>query len=140
VAGVIAISTLWGGLFLAFRHWRAAYRDRAAQGAARVARAIGPLTEISPPGTTPAAWQRVVVETRAMLLTLTASNLLDRAGVDALGAEIDARVARARARPETALDELAGLWDDLAARAGPVVGRHPRPAPLPPPWPVRRPP
>jgi hypothetical protein len=53
-----------------------------------------------------------------------------------LRADLAARVARARARPETARSELAGLWDDLAARAGPnLVNRHPRPGLLSPPRP-----
>jgi hypothetical protein len=71
-----------------------------------------------------------------MLVTLTASNLLDLDQMRDLRADLAARVARARARPETARSELAGLWDDLAARAGPnLVNRHPRPGLLSPPRP-----
>jgi hypothetical protein len=63
-------------------------------------------------------------------VTVTSSNLLDMAGLKSLRGEVAARVARAR--PETALSELAGLWDDLQARAGPVLDRHARPKLLPP--------
>jgi hypothetical protein len=131
-AAVLGVLVLWGGLFLAFRHWRTDYRERAAFGLARVVKAVDPLATIVPsPDVDPAAWRAAVSETRALLVTLTASNLLDRPGMAALGAEIDARVSRARARPATAPAELAALWDDLEARAGPVVARHRRPAALP---------
>ena len=84
-----------------------------------------------PAGVSPEAWRDAVSETHAMLVTVTASNLLDMAALRSLRGEVAARVARAR--PETALSELAGLWDDLHARAGPVLDRHPRPKLLPPP-------
>jgi hypothetical protein len=137
-AAVLGVLVLWGGLYLAFRLWRSGYRDRAAFGLERVVRAIEPLAEVVPPGegavgeVSPAAWRRAVADSRAMLVTLTTSNLLDRPQMDALGADIDARVARARARPATACAELAGLWNDLQERAGFVIDHHPRPALLPP--------
>jgi hypothetical protein len=128
---VLGVLVLWGVLSLAFRDWRARYRARAAFGATQVATAIDPLAEVVPPGIAPDAWRRAVAETHAMLVTLTASNLLDLAQMHALRAEVRARVARAR--PETARDELAGLWNGIADRAEPVLEtRHPRPELLPP--------
>ncbi|HMB05158.1 MAG TPA: hypothetical protein VKP69_15645 [Isosphaeraceae bacterium] len=128
---VLGVLVLWGVLTLVFRDWRARYRARAAFGATQVATAIDPLAEVVPPGIAPDAWRRAVAETHAMLVTLTASNLLDLAQMRALRGEVLARVARAR--PETARDELAGLWDGLSDRAEPVLGtRHPRPKLLPP--------
>jgi hypothetical protein len=128
---VLGMLVLAGLLALVFRDWRARYRERAAFGARQVAAAIDPLAQVVPPGIAPEAWRQAVAETHAMLVTLTASNLLDLAQMQALRAEVLARVARAR--PESARDELAGLWDDIADRAEPVVGtRHPRPKLLPP--------
>lgn len=133
-SAVLGVLVLWGGLDLAFRQWRASYHARAAFGRERVERAVEPLAEFVPPGEiAPDAWRRAVADTRAMLVTLTASNLLDRPRIEALGADIDARVARARAHPATARAELASLWNDIEDRAGPVIIlHHPRPALLPP--------
>jgi hypothetical protein len=136
VGGVLTLAILAGGLALAFRDWRARYRERAAFGAGQVATAIDPLAGVVPPGVPGDAWRRAVADAHAMLVTLTASNLLDLDQMRDLRADLAARVARARARPETARAELAGLWDDLAARAGPnLVNRHPRPGLLSPPRP-----
>src|SRR6478672_3090920 len=133
VAVLVGLS-LWGGLYLAFREWRAHYRERAAFGASRVATAIDPLAGVVPGDADRAAWRRAVADTHAMLVALTASNLLDLDQMQALRAELAACVARAR--PETARSELARLWDSLAARAGPVVTRLARPRILPPPRPA----
>jgi hypothetical protein len=126
IVGVLLVLVTWGGLYLAFRDWRARYRARALYGATQVATAIDPMAATVPAGVTPEAWRDAVSETHAMLVTVTASNLLDMAALRSLRGEVAARVARAR--PETALSELAGLWDDLHARAGPLLDRHPRPA------------
>lgn len=134
VAAGLALLVLWGVLWLTFRQWRAGYRERAAFGAAQVATAVDPLAGVVPPGTDAEAWRGAVAQTHAMLVTLTAANLLDRAQMQSLRDDIAARVARARARPETARDELAGLWDHMTERAGPILApRHPRPKLLPPP-------
>jgi hypothetical protein len=128
---MLSMLVLTGVLALVFRDWRARYRERAAFGARQVAPTIDPLAQVVPPEIAPDAWRQAVDETRALLVTLTASNLLDLAQMHALRAEVRARVARAR--PETARAELAGLWDGIADRAEPVVGtRHPRPKLLPP--------
>jgi hypothetical protein len=133
IGGMLAVLVLAGGLALVFRDWRARYRERAAFGARQVATAIDPLAEVVPPVVSRDDWRRTVADTHAMLVTLTGSNLLDLDQMRELRVELTARVARARARPETACAELAALWDDLADRAGPVVVKHhPRPRLLPP--------
>ncbi len=131
LAALLALAVLWGGLYLIFRDWRARYRERAAYGATQVATTVDPLARMVPPGENPEAWRRAVADTHAMIVTLTASNMLDLAKMQALRTELTARVARAR--PETARHELAAIWDDLSDRAGPVVAapRHPRPGILP---------
>jgi hypothetical protein len=71
---------------------------------------------------------------------VTAANLLDLKQMEALREELKQAVDRARNRPETARDELAGIWNAMADRAGFVLqegtsGRkkgHSRPAILPP--------
>ena len=137
IVGVLLVLVAWGGLYLAFRDWRARYRARALYGASHVATAIDPMAAVVPSGVSPVAWRDAVSETHAMLVTVTASNLLDTAALRSLRGEVAAHVARAR--PETALSELAGLWDELHDRAGPLLDRHPRPELLPPPRPARSP-
>ncbi|AGA31580.1 hypothetical protein [Singulisphaera acidiphila] len=133
IVAVLILIVLWGTLQVVFRVWRAGYRDRAAFGATQVAPAIDPLAKVVPPGVEPQAWREVVDETHEALVTLTAANLLDLPQMKELRDTIGARVARAHARPETARDELAGLWNDLANQAGPILdARHPRPKLLPP--------
>ena len=135
IAGVLLVLVTWGGLYLAFRDWRARYRARAQYGASQVATAIDPMAATVPAGVSPDAWRVAVSETHAMLVTVTASNLLDMTALRSLRDEVAARAVRAR--PETALSELAGLWDDIHDRAGPLLDRHPRPELLPPPRPAR---
>jgi hypothetical protein len=131
-AGLVLV-LLWGTLQVVFRVWRSGYRSRAAFGASQVAPAIDPLAGVVPTEVDAEAWRQAVAETHAALVTLTAANLLDRSQMQSLRADLAARVARARARPDTARDELASLWDELADRAGPILDpRHPRPKLLPP--------
>ena len=137
IVGVLLVLVTWGGLYLAFRDWRARYRARALYGARHVATAIDPMAAAVPPGVPSHAWRDAVSETHAMLVTVTATNLLDMAALRSLRGEVAARVARSR--PETARSELAGLWDDTLDRAGPILDRHPRPKLLPPPKPARSP-
>jgi hypothetical protein len=126
ITGVLAIVVVAGGLALAFRDWRVHYRARAAFGARQVAPVIDPLAELVPPDISREAWRRTVAEAHAMLVALTASNMLDLADMQALRVELAERVRRAR--PETARADLAALWDELAHRAGPnLVKHHPRP-------------
>ena len=141
---VVGVLVLWGGLNLTFRQWRAHYRERAAYGVEHVANVVQPLARVVPVGdVSPVAWREAVAETRKMLVTLTAANLLDRPQLEALGGRVAAQVADAR--PETARSALAAIWDEAEDHAGPVVDRHPRPPLLPPRvvkdgrWVVRRP-
>jgi hypothetical protein len=126
IGGVLAILIVAGGLATVFRDWRARYRERADFGAGQVATAIDALSGVVPPDVPRDAWRRAVADTHAMLVTLTASNMLDLDQMRSLRDEIATRVARTR--PETARDGLAALWDDLADRAGPILAKHhPRP-------------
>ncbi len=117
IVAVIAVLVIWGVLYLVFREWRSRYRERAAYGASQVVPAIDPMFEIVPPGVDPGAWRDAVGQTRAMLLTVTASNLLGIGEMRALRDELDQTVGRARARPETAVAELAGVWNAMSDRA-----------------------
>ena len=119
VALVLAILALWLALDLAFRGWKARYDALARFGASEVAPAIDPLAWTIPPDIPPADWRLAVADTHAMLLALTAAGALDRPGMDQLRQDITHRVARAR--PETALETLADLWDDLERDAGPLI-------------------
>jgi hypothetical protein len=127
VVGILAVAVLAGGLALAFREWRDRYLERAAFGAGQVATAIDPLATVVPPGVSREAWHQTVAEAHAMLVTLTASNMLDLSTMRSLRADLTERVARAR--PATARAKLASLWTEIARRAGPdLARRHPRPA------------
>jgi hypothetical protein len=138
VAG-FTVLVIWGALNVVFRDWRARYRERAAYGRAAVVPAIDPLAEVAPPGVDAVAWHEAVRETRSMLTTVTGSNLLGIDEMRALRSEIDRIVGRALDRPETAVRELAGLWDSIGERAEFLFTdsrsqsgeRHPRPAILP---------
>ncbi len=139
VAG-LAVLVIWGVLYLVFRDWRARYRERAAFGATQVVPAIDPMAEIVPPGVDSTAWRDAVRRTHDMLLTVTSSNLLGIGEMQTLRAELDQTVSRARAHPETAVAELAGVWNTIADRAEFLLkdtrsqsgDRHPRPKILPP--------
>ena len=51
-----------------------------------------------------------------MLLTVTGSNLLDVKAMEVLRVELDRHVHRACARPATAVNELAAIWNEVADR------------------------
>jgi hypothetical protein len=139
VAG-FAVLLIWGALYLIFREWRAKYRERAAYGLTQVVPAIDPLSEIAPPAVDSRAWRDAVQETHALLVTVTGSNLLDIKDMQQLRAELARAVARARSDPETAVRELAAIWNTLSDRAEFLLKdsrsasgeRHPRPKILPP--------
>jgi hypothetical protein len=127
IAWVLGVVVLAGGLALAFRDWRVRYQARADFGAHRVATVIDALADVVPPDAARDDWQRTVAEAHAMLVALTASNMLDVSDMRVLRAELLARVAQTR--PQTARAELTAVWDELARRAGPnLVKHHPRPA------------
>jgi len=139
VAGLMVL-VIWGVLFVIFRDWRARYRARAAYGATHVVPAIDPLEAIVPANVNADEWGDAVRQTRAMLMTVTSSNLLDIKEMERLRAELDQFVARARAHPDTGPHELAAIWNEMAERAEFLFRdnrssdgvRHPRPRILPP--------
>src|SRR5258708_4886147 len=115
-AGLLLLFPL-GALYLIFRDWRARYNERAQFGATQVAPVIDSLADTPPPGVTAGDWRQAVRETHDLLVTVTGSNLLDRQQMLSLRQELEQTVARARAHPETARDELAGVWNLVADRA-----------------------
>jgi hypothetical protein len=138
-AGLVLL-LIWGALYLIFRDWRARYNERAQFGATQVAPVIDALADTPPPGVTAGDWRQAVRETHDLLVTVTGSNLLDRQQMLSLRQELEQTVARAQAHPETARDELAGVWNLVADRAEFVFRdgrsatgmRHIRPRILPP--------
>jgi hypothetical protein len=141
VLAICTIAAIWGVTYLVFTSWRAGYRARAAFGATQVVPAIDPLASVIPPEVDPNAWRDAVERTHDMLLTVTSSNLLGLEQMRQLRAELEQAVARAGARPETARDELATIWNRIEERGGFLLKderseqgtRHPRPKLLPPP-------
>ena len=118
---VLALLTIWGLLALSFRSWKARQRERAIFGAERVAPAIEPLSKLQPPLISQDDWRDAVVDTRGLLRSVTAANLLDQAEMETLRADVARRVAEAKS--DTALVNLLKLWTDLARRFGPLVSR-----------------
>jgi hypothetical protein len=147
IAGCVVL-LIWGLLYLVFRDWRQRYRARAAYGVTQVAPVIDALAETVPAGVSPDEWRTAIRETHALLVTVTGANLLDFKEMQALRGELEDVVARARKKPESAREELAGIWNRIEDRAGFVLRdarsatgrRHPRPRilPLPPPKEVKR--
>jgi hypothetical protein len=139
ILAVIAVLVAWGLLYVIFREWRTRYRVRAAYGANQVAPAIDAFADAVPNGIDRARWRDAVARTHAMLLTVTASNLLGLAQMRDLRAELDRAATRARARPDAAVAELAAVWDNLSERGEFLMrdtrslksDRHPRPEILP---------
>jgi hypothetical protein len=140
LAAGVAVLLIWGTLYLVFRDWKARYQDRARYGATQVVPTIDPLRSIAPPDVGEVAWRDAIDQTRAMLLTVTGSNLLDVKDMDRLRAELSQHVGRACDHPETALAELAQIWNQVADRGEFLLrdsrslsgDRHPRPKILPP--------
>ena len=122
---VVTVLVVWGGLYLAFRGWRARVLARAAYGAREVAPTVDPIARLVPPDVSEDEWREAVRQTHDLIVALAGANLLDQAHLEQLRAELAARVAAAR--PETARDVLRSIWDDLCARAGPVLARRARP-------------
>jgi hypothetical protein len=139
LSAAVGVALLWGGLYALFYQWRAQYLVRASFGATRVAPAIDGMGTIAPPGVPRDDWEDAVRRTHALVVTLTDSNLLSIPQMEDLRAELLRSVDRALAKPETALAELAAVWDSLADRAAFVLRdtraadgrRHIRPAILP---------
>jgi hypothetical protein len=138
-AGLVLL-LLWGALYLVFRDWRARYNERARFGATQVAPVIDALADTPPAGVAADDWRQAVQETHDLLVTVTGSNLLDRQQMLSLRQELEQAVTRAQTQPETARDELSGVWNLVADRAEFVFRdgrsasgmRHIRPRILPP--------
>jgi hypothetical protein len=138
VAGMTVL-LIWGTLYLFFRDWRAKYRERVRYGMAQVVQVIEPLQPLLPPNVDPVTWRDAVDQTRAMLLTLTSSNLLDVKEMDSLHFELTQRVRQAVRQPSTAVEELAEIWNQVADRGeflfrdsrSPSGERHTRPQIIP---------
>jgi hypothetical protein len=136
----VALLLIWGTLYLVFRDWKARYRERALYGATKVVPAIDPLRSIVPPDIGQTVWRDAIDQTRDMLLTVTGSNLLDVKEMDQLRAELSQHVGRACDQPDTAVGELAAIWNHVADRGEFLLkdsrsrsgDRHPRPKVLPP--------
>jgi len=141
IMAVVGVAVLWAVLFVVFREWRARYFVRAAFGTSRVAPVIDGMAAIDPPGVARDDWEDAVRRTHALIVTVTDSNLLSIDQMKDLRAELAQAVARSLDHPDTALAELAGVWDSLARRGAFLFRdtrandgvRHIRPAILPPP-------
>ena len=139
---VIAVLVIWAGIAALFQSWKAEQVRLASFGENQVAPAIDQLAPFVPPGVSDSDWKAAVADTHGMLIALTGSGLLDQGRMEELRRDIEARVLRVQATPSASLVELTGLWDDLDAKAGPVIApdtippppnsrhakRHPRPA------------
>lgn len=88
VGAVLGLLLVAGGLGLAFRAWREGYRRRAAFGAGRVAPSILPLAGTVPPGVELADWAHAVAQVRDLIVAVTRSNLMGRAQMESLRAEL----------------------------------------------------
>ena len=114
IGAVLGVGLLWGVLSLAFSGWRGRYHERAAFGGREVAPAIDPLADVVPPGVALHDWRQAVARTHAMLVALTAANLLDRPRMEALSRRAPRRVARrgprrpGGARPDLGRPQIAG--------------------------------
>jgi hypothetical protein len=127
---VVVVLLVWGSLNLVFRQWRSRYLERKAYAEQVIAARVEPLAKVVPPDVSPAEWRAAVAETRAMLKTLTDSNMLDAARIEDLSARVSDLVRDAH--PDDARTRLADIWDDAEGGAGPVVtARHIRPKLLP---------
>jgi hypothetical protein len=82
-------------------------------GADRVAPALDPLGDMTPAGVDADRWHDAVARTRALVLEVTSSRLISTKRMKDLRTDLDSAVASARAHPDSAVKELAGLWDAL---------------------------
>ena len=82
-------------------------------GADRVAPALDPLDDFTPPGVEAARWRDAVDRSRTLVLEVTASRLISTMRMMDLRRDIDRAVAHARAHPAAAVADLAVVWDSL---------------------------
>ncbi len=119
--GAAVIFAVWAGLFLAFRQWRERHRADVEFGRREVAAVVEPLKRLEPPGVTPKVWRGAVDDSRGMLEAVVGSGMLDRPAMERLRDELRDRFAKTS--PDSAVGDLGTLWDDMEARAGPVLTR-----------------
>jgi hypothetical protein len=114
---IITILAIFTTLTMAFRQWQTRYQIKANYGITRVAPAVDEFLDIHPTDISPDSWKDAVHRTRAMLLAVTTSNLLSLDDMKLLREELISAVAFARAHPESAVTELAKIWNAMSDRA-----------------------
>lgn len=130
------IAGVWLLLFGVLRPSLVESKRRSEFARREVAPPVLDLLKVRPPGVEDRAWDEAVRDAYTLVATTAEAGSLTIEEETTLRDRIRGEVARARERPETAVAELAGLWDHVAdiARAHPRPGvpdvdrRHPRPA------------
>lgn len=139
LGSLAALVTTWAILFAILAPWMRTRDTRIRFGVREVAPLVLKFQQVEPPGVEPRDWDRALSDTRMLVVDAATPGKLTVEEETALRDEIQAALDRARARPETAVRELAGVWDRLAAAAEKVrpagsqdLDRsHPRPPILP---------
>ena len=134
IGSLIVILMIWAVLFLSFRDWKGRHQRAAAFGRSEVAAAVDPLASRVPPEVDARVWKQAVEDSHAMLEAVTGAGLLDRSKMEELLAELLGRFRQTT--PESARDDLRWLWDQMEARAGPILTRRAERPPLVPPRPA----
>lgn len=125
---MIVLAIAWCGIFLAFSRWKAQYREDKLFGEREVATTVDRLADLKPPGVDRETWTQAVSDSHAMLVVVTGSGILDRSAMTQLRDELRAQYAKTTA--ESAVNDLSELWDDMQARAGPILTRDPERLPV----------
>ncbi len=132
--GVIALA--WATLYAILAPGMWSYKKQAEFGRKEVAPVVFGFQKVQPPGVDPRAWDRAVGDAHSLVLDATRAGSLSMEDQTALRGDLQATLDRAKDHPESAVRELAALWDRVAAIArkvrpagAPDVDRsHPRPA------------
>ncbi len=139
LGSLAAMVVTWAILFAILAPWMRTRDKRIQFGVKEVAPLVLKFQRIDPPGVEPRDWDRALSDTRLLVVDAATPGKLTVEEETAIRDDIQAALDRARARPETAVRELAGVWDRLAAAAEKVrpagsqdLDRsHPRPPILP---------
>lgn len=139
IIALAAILLAWGTVFAILAPGLWSHRKRIEFGRKEVAPAVLGFQKVEPPGVDLRDWDRAVGDTRSLVMDATRSGGLTIEEATALRDDISATADRAAARPETAVRELADLWDrvaEIARRVRPAGSQHldrshPRPPLLP---------
>src|SRR5262249_28292252 len=83
-------------------------------GADRVAPALDSLDALKPPGVKVDRWHDALHRTRALVLDIAESRLISTMRMKDLRRELDRAAARAQEHPDSAVAELATVWDSLS--------------------------